>query len=102
MFRKLRSHRHWCALLTLLPARLRGTSLFQSGVAPNEDAGDRTDSACNEGEEEGIIHAQCQRLLSNAGMQSDELEMLTGLRHAGGGRVLKVRCRLPGQETGED
>jgi hypothetical protein len=99
---ELRSHRHWCALLALLAPLFGITGLFQSGIATNEGGGDRTDGAGNEGEEEGVIHAQRQGLLPNTGMQCSYLEMLSCLYNTGGGRVLEVRRRLLGRVAGED
>ena len=67
---ELRIHRHRRALSNILAARLCGFDGFQSWITTNEDGGNRADSASNESEEEGVIHAHRQSLLSNAGMKS--------------------------------
>src|SRR5260370_36421164 len=67
---ELRSHRHRRTLLTLLAALFGSFGGFQGWIATNEDGGNRTDGASNEGEEEGVIHAHRHRLLSNADMKS--------------------------------
>src|SRR5258708_34582692 len=97
---ELRSHRHRRALLNLLAALPGGFGGFQSWITTNEDGGNRADGASNEGQEEGVIHARRYGLLSNAGMKSGYLAMLTGLRNAGSGRLLEGGLRLLGEQSG--